>query len=225
MESLLRIEGFNPPNIIYGFISKTKSEIETMKDVCLLRQVHSNICVAYDEIVTYQDRKEADGFVTTNRDVVLGIQTADCVPVLFYESENKVIGACHAGWRGAKNGVVEATIAKMIEKGADIKKISAIIGPAIQSFSYEVSSDYRSEFIKEDPKNSILFTNSVNKDHYMFDLPQYVINRLRTRGVTSIINSKLDTLSDDRFYSYRRSTLSGNAREGSVISIIGFSND
>lgn len=224
MHNLITLENHTPNSIAYGFISKTKAEIEQLSnEYAFLSQIHSPICIETNEPKNWNERIEADGHITSNRNTRLAIQTADCVPVLFHESTNTVIGACHAGWKGALKGILNSTIDMMLNKGAKLENITAIIGPAIQQKSYEVSSDYRDVFINETSENNSFFIPSSKEGHYLFDLPGYVMKKLSSCGIKTIINSGLDTLTnEDKFYSYRRSTSNGTEREGNILSIIGF---
>jgi YfiH family protein len=246
--SIIKISEYNPEGMIYGFVSKSllgSSFCYTWKrakdpnafnnrqlvlnalgtpekQLSMLLQVHGTKCIKIEDVPELGQEIEADGQVTTNSNIVLAINTADCVPVLFYDSDHKIIGACHAGWRGALAGILPSTINKMLDNGAKLDSIEAIIGPCIHQQSYEVDINYYNEFIKEDLLNKKFFINSVKPNHYMFDLPGYVINKLRALGITRIYNSDLDTLTnEDKFFSYRRSTLRNQKLDGDVLSVIG----
>ena len=120
----------------------------------------------------------ADGLATCLKGITLGITTADCAPVLFYDNKNQIIGAAHAGWRGAKSGVLEKTVHAMKELGAQTETITAIIGPTIAQKNYEVDSEFYANFIKNTPENICFFCNAPKAGHFLFDLTGYIIKRL-----------------------------------------------
>ena len=162
-----------------------------------------------------------DALVSDRPGIALGILTADCAPVLLADASAGVIGAAHAGWRGAFDGVVEATLAKMIELGANAKNVSAAIGPCIGKDSYEVGPEFVARFVERDAANTDLFRASVRDDHAMFDLPLYVERRLRAAGVASVAWTGGDTCAEGaKFFSYRRMCLTGEKNYGRGVSVI-----
>lgn len=166
------------------------------------------------------DRPPADAIVTDRPGLALGILTADCSPVLFADAEAGVIGAAHAGWKGAFAGVIESTVAAMEALGADRSRLVAAIGPVIARKSYEVDGAFHRRFADADPANDRFF--SPGRDgHYQFDLEAYVLARLAAAGIARAEALGLDTYSDpDRFYSYRRATHRGEPTYGRQISLI-----
>ena len=165
-------------------------------------------------------RPQADAMVTNRPGVALGILTADCTPVLLADQEAGVVGAAHAGWKGAFGGVLEATVARMEELGADRSRIVAAVGPTIGRKSYEVDQEFFERFLAADDDNDLFFTDG-RPGHYQFDLEGYVLARLARSGVKRIEALGLDTYSDEcRFYSYRRATHRGEPSYGRQISII-----
>jgi len=162
--------------------------------------------------------------VTDIPGLALGILTADCAPVLFYGQKKNgapVIGASHAGWGGALKGVLENTIAKMLERGALKNTIHAAIGPCIALESYEVSKDFKAPFFRQDPFNERFFAPAQDKEHLKFDLSGYVMQRLRLSGISKIGNTAIDTYAHDtNYFSYRRSTHKNEADYGRQISVI-----
>lgn len=184
-----------------------------------VHQVHSAEVVYVERPWAHSDRPRADAMVTDRPNLLLGILTADCAPVLFADAEAGVVGAAHAGWRGAFGGVTEATIAAMEGLGAARDRIRAAIGPAIAQPSYEVDDAFYRRFIEASTENERFFTrNPGAKPH--FDLPAYVQSRLRSAGVRAE-NLSLDTYADpDRFYSFRRATHLGEADYGRHLSAI-----
>jgi YfiH family protein len=153
-----------------------------------------------------QDRPKADAIVTRKKNLAIGITTADCGPVLLADANARVIGAAHAGWRGALTGVLESTIAAMEKLGAQKNNIVAALGPMISQKNYEVGEDLVARFKAENPANERFFMPSTRSGHAMFDLPGYVVARLARAGI-DCDNLALCTYADPaRFYSYRRST-------------------
>jgi len=162
---------------------------------------------------------QADAMVTNVPGLTLGILTADCVPVLFADTTAEIIGAAHAGWKGATSGVLEHTIAAMEMIGAERDEIRAVIGPAIAQTSYEVGSEFIARFA--DDAQQQFFIPSRKPGHFMFDLPAYVAARLRQAGLQHIAQLAMDTCADEEnFFSYRRTTLRGEPDYGRQISAI-----
>jgi len=165
-------------------------------------------------------RPRADAIVTATPGLAVGVLTADCQPVLFADGEAGVIGAAHAGWRGARDGVLEATLAAMEALGAERDRIAAVIGPSISQRNYEVGPELLEEFMAEDPESARFFANGEG-DRYLFDLPGYGLSRLRRAGVGHAEWTRHCTYADpERFYSYRRATHAGEADYGRLISAI-----
>ncbi|HQT40198.1 MAG TPA: peptidoglycan editing factor PgeF [Acidocella sp.] len=160
---------------------------------------------------------EADALVTATPGLAIGIVTADCTPVLFSDTQGSVIGAAHAGWRGAVSGVLEATIAAMQKLGA--QTIVAAIGPCIHQRSYEVAADLRDAVLAHNPSAAKFFADG-RPDHWQFDLPGYCAARLHSVGVTTEILPH-DTCADEiNFFSHRRRTLRHEPAIGHQISVI-----
>ena len=187
-------------------------------------QVHSSRVVTIDADGPEQPRPEVDALVTKTSGVALGILTADCAPVLLADTEAGVIGAAHAGWRGARGGVVEATVAAMVMLGACRSRIAAAVGPCIQRSSYEVGPEFHRVFVEDEPATAPLFEPSDRPGHHRFDLSAYVATRLAAAAVTIIDVLPFDTCADpDRFFSYRRTTLNGGGDYGRLLSSIALS--
>ncbi|MFD1625796.1 peptidoglycan editing factor PgeF [Azospirillum griseum] len=184
-------------------------------------QIHSPTCVVVDTPWTPDASPQADAMVTNKPGVALGILTADCAPVLFADTKARVIGAAHAGWKGAKGGVLEATVARMVELGASPNRIVACIGPCIAQRSYEVGPEFPAPFLAEDERNRDYFAPARRAGHFLFDLPAYVTRRLGDAGVAMIQRCPNDTVAEeDRFFSYRRSCLRGEGDYGRGLSAI-----
>jgi YfiH family protein len=143
--------------------------------------------------------------VTTTEGFALGITTADCAPILFADARARVIGAAHAGWKGALTGILESTIGAMEKLGAEPSRMVAAIGPLIRQESYEVGSEFVERFLEADAENATFFVAGERSGHAMFDLAGYIRRRLENAGVLVIDDLRVDTYSDERCYSYRRS--------------------
>jgi polyphenol oxidase len=184
-------------------------------------QVHSPQVAIVDRPWRREDRPRADAMVTRMPGIALGILTADCVPVLFADAEARIIGAAHAGWRGAVSGVLEATVTAMTNLGAAPKRIAATIGPCIAQPSYEVGPEFSAPFLAEDAANAAFFVAAARTGHFLFDLPGYVARRLARLGLTRVMRTGGDTAAEpDRFFSYRRSCLKKEPDYGREISAI-----
>ena len=168
-------------------------------------QIHSPDVVVADEPWTHENRPRADAIVTRIPQLAIGVSTADCGPLLFADSEAGVIGAAHAGWKGALTGIVESTVGAMESLGADRTNIVAAIGPLIRQHSYEVGNEFVERFIESDAENSLFFVPATREGHAMFDLAGFIRSRLENAGVLIIDDTGIDTYSDPRFFSYRRS--------------------
>lgn len=187
-------------------------------DLVGVHQVHS------PDVVTVtaptQDKPKADAMVTATPGVALAILTADCQPVLFADAKAGVVGAAHAGWRGALDGVLEATIDAMEALGAGRNDIAAVIGPSISKDAYEVGPEFQDSFLTKDPSYARFFAQG-NNDRMMFDLPAFGLHRLQAAGIGRAEWTRHCTYSDaDRFFSYRRSTHAGEADYGRLVSVI-----
>nr|ABN71545.1 protein of unknown function DUF152 [uncultured bacterium] len=185
-------------------------------------QVHGANCVTVTEPWGHDARPKADALVTDRPNILLSIVTADCAPVLLADREAGVVGAAHAGWRGAVAGVTEATIAVMLKLGARIERIAAAVGPCIAQRNYEVDHGFAENLLRDDAANERFFADGpAGKPH--FDLEAYVVARLAVAGIGTIEALGLDTYADEaRFYSFRRATHRGETAYGRQISMIGF---
>ena len=184
-------------------------------------QIHSPDVVVADEPWTPANRPRADAIVTRMSRLAIGVSTADCGPLLFADSEAGVIGAAHAGWRGALTGVIEATIAVMERLGADRRRITAALGPTIRQANYEVGPEFVERFLTADRSNSRYFTPAERTGHAMFDLTGYIAERVQRAGVEQFEDLGLCTFAEpDRFFSYRRTTRHGEPDYGRHINAI-----
>ena len=164
---------------------------------------------------------KADAVVTRRPGLAVGVGTADCGPILFADAEGGVVGAAHAGWKGALGGVLEATIAAMEGLGAARERIVAVLGPTISRTAYEVGPEFRERFIEAGAGNAVYFTPSDRAAHHRFDLPAYIGARLRAAGVGTFEDMALCTYADpERFFSYRRTTHRGEPDYGRLLHAI-----
>jgi YfiH family protein len=170
-----------------------------------LHQIHSATAVTVEQPLD-PEAPQADAIVTGTPGLAIAVLTADCAPVLFCDPQARIIGAAHAGWRGALSGIVEATVAAMEGLGAKRERIVAAIGPAISQKAYEVGSDFVESFLANEPDSSAFFITDEGSGEPHFDLPGYVWERLIRSGVGSIADLGLCTYCDEtRLFSYRRS--------------------
>jgi polyphenol oxidase len=184
-------------------------------------QVHSPDVVTVAAPWRREDNPRADALVTNCRGIALGILTADCVPVLFADADAGVIGAAHAGWKGALGGVVAATVAAMARLGAAPGRMRAAIGPCIAQRSYEVGPEFPARFLAEDADNGDFFAPARRAGHFMFDIAGYVERRLIAAGIGAIQRAPCDTVAEEtRFFSYRRACLKGEKDFGNGLSAI-----
>ncbi|HYM04577.1 MAG TPA: peptidoglycan editing factor PgeF [Stellaceae bacterium] len=184
-------------------------------------QVHSGEAVVVERPWRRDEHPRADAMVTRIPGVALGILTADCAPVLFADAQARVIGAAHAGWRGALNGILDETVRKMQELGAVRDRIKAVIGPCIAQPSYEVGPEFPSPFLAEAAENALLFTPAARPGHFLFDLAGYAARRLNRLGIDQVDRTGGDTAAEaERFFSYRRACLRGEKDYGRELSAI-----
>ncbi len=190
-------------------------------DLQTVHQVHStDVLTVADDRWSSPGAPKADGLVTDRPGVVLGVLAADCAPVLMADNDAGVIGACHAGWKGALGGVADATIAAMEKLGARRGRIQVAVGPCIGPASYEVGPEFPTPFLAQNKGNATFFRDAKRAGHFMFDLPGYLVHRITRTGV-SVTATGHDTLSStDDFFSYRRNTLQGVRDYGRGLSAI-----
>ena len=186
-----------------------------------VHQIHSPDVSVVERPWSRAENPKADALVTDRPGVALGILTADCVPILFADTEAGVIGAAHSGWKGTRDGVSEATVAAMERLGARRSRIHAAIGPAIQQKSYEVGPEFPERFTSLDAATERFFIPSSRAGHFMFDLPGLVAARLAALGLGSVERSPHDTAAEgELFFSYRRAILQGEPDYGRGLSAI-----
>ena len=187
-------------------------------------QVHSPEVVVAEKPWTTATRPRADAIVSRVPKLAIGVSTADCGPLLFADENARVIGAAHAGWRGALTGVIEATVDAMEKLGASRARMTAALGPTIRQPSYEVGAEFVARFSAEDAGNARFFAPASREGHAKFDLAGYILARLERAGVGRIEDLALCNCADpNRFYSYRRATLRAEPDYGRHINAIALS--
>ncbi len=234
---LITHESYYHDNIRYGFFTKNiigsthryvhhyenhqknnklAADIFGSKNIAVVEQQHTNKVILVND---YDSYCIADAQVTNKANIALGVQTADCVPILLADEAACVVAAIHAGWRGARSDIIASTIKKMQELGA--RNITAIIGPCIRQCSYEVDNAFYNNFIQESIEFKKFFISSTKSNHHMFDLPGYVAFKLEKAGAQQILDTKLNTYEDEtNFFSYRKTTHNPNIPMGNLLSVI-----
>ena len=177
-------------------------------------QVHSPDVAVATEPWDTATRPKADAIVTRTPGLAIGVTAADCGPVLLVDAKARVIAAAHAGWKGALTGIVESTVSVMEKLGAERANIVAAVGPLIRQQSYEVGNEFVERFLDADAENALLFLPSPREGHAMFDLAGFIRKRLEAASVLVIDDIGIDTYSDERFFSYRRSVHRAEADYG-----------
>jgi len=207
-------------------VVENRNHAMTMMDVapgnlCTVKQVHGKVVHVAKEPNLAPPTIEADALVTDQPGLAIGVLSADCAPVLAVDPITGIIGAAHAGWRGALAGVIEAMVTAMVDLGAKPERIAAAIGACIAKPSYEVGPDMFADFEKHDPGGLALFSPVPESDRFLFDLKTYALMRLARAGVRNLLALPDDTLTDeDRFFSARRSRNRGEERFGLLLSAI-----
>jgi len=193
------------------------NKIGVKKKIILLHQFHSNKIFFINKIS--KKKLLGDGLITNIKNIAIGILTADCAPILFYDPKKNIIGAAHVGWRGAYKKIGKKMISNFKKKGSKLNDISAVIGPCISQRNYEVKNDFKTKFLKQNPQNMNHF--KVIKNKIYFDLKGYVFNQLKKAGINNVETIKKDTFDPkNNFFSARRSFKKKNNDYGRNISII-----
>ena len=209
-------------------ISKIKENLKIVrnkinkkaKKIILVNQIHSNRFIYIGKQHKFREKKiKADAIITDQKKIPIAVLTADCVPILLYDTEKNVIAAIHAGWKGAFKGIISRVINFMLTKGCTKNSIIAVIGPCIRQQSYEVRKDFKDKFIKKDRKNKIFF--KIKQKKIFFSLPNFIKSQLISKKITKIDTINIDTFSkNNNFFSARRSLKLGHNDYGRNISII-----
>lgn len=202
--------------------ARVAAKLSVERDKLLtVHQIHSPNVIRVTKPWTPDTAPQADAMVTAVPGIALGVLAADCAPVLFADKKAHIIGAAHAGWKGAFGGVLEATVDAMVELGAERSDIAAAIGPCISKDFYEVGPEFRDRFVERDPANEKWFEPSANAGRFMFDLAGYAEARLEATDIGTVSVLGHCTYQDQkRFFSYRRTTHRGETDYGRQISAI-----
>ena len=192
----------NKQNIISNLTLSAQQFGLVYDNIALLHESISNQAVFISNSTIYQT--DADGMVANRPGILLSLYTADCCPVLFYDKANQVIGAAHAGWRGALGGILENTLDLMLQHGAQKSSLTAALGPCLQTKSFECQQDMYLQFINQDQTYATFFTPQADNEHFQFDIEGFIISRLKNYGLTNISASHIDTYSNTDYFSYRR---------------------
>jgi len=191
------------------------------QSVMTAHQTHSVAVHKIEKNFSHVSRPHADALITEEKNIAIGVLTADCVPILMYAPGQHLIAAIHAGWKGAKDGVIASTVAELNSLGLKREDVVAALGPCIHQESYEVDAMFYGDFIQENIVNKQFFQPSTRINHYFFNLPGYVMNKLNQEGITKIDALNYDTYSNERlFFSYRRAIHRQESVFGNQISAI-----
>jgi YfiH family protein len=193
-----------------------------LSQLVTVHQRHTPTVVIVDRPWEHTAAPIADALVTRLPGIGLGILTADCAPVLFADARAGVVGAAHAGWRGAFDGVLQATVDAMVQQGATREHITAVVGPCIGAASYEVGPEFVARFVECAPAFARYFSDTKANGHAQFNLPAFAVDRLKDTGIGAVADVAHDTCAEaDAFFSYRRATLRGEPDYGRQLSVIG----
>jgi len=185
-----------------------------------LNQKHSTDIICFEKKEDVKNRLSGDGIICKVKNIAIGILTADCVPILFYDPQKKIIGCIHSGWRGALNGIIENTVNKFNELDSESSNLIAVVGPCIKKDNYEVKIDFFEKFVKQN-KNNEFFFKKISNERYIFDLRAFINKKISEQNIENIENIELDTFSNsESFYSYRRSCFNKEKDYGRCISVI-----
>ena len=185
-----------------------------------LNQIHSNKVIYFENKNSIKNKLPADAIINQCKNIAIGILTADCVPILFYDPKKKISGCVHSGWKGCLTGILKKTINKLIEIDCRIEDLIFAIGPCIKKENYEVGDEFYKKFIYQDKKNEFFFEKKIN-NKFVFDLRRFVNKELSNLNVKNIENIEMNTFTDEEnFFSYRRSIKKKQSNYGRCISVI-----
>jgi len=185
-----------------------------------LNQKHTNQVMHFKNKTSVENKLTADAIVSEVKNVGIGILTADCAPILFYDPRKKIIGCAHSGWKGALNGIIKNTVKKFNELNSNNNDLIAVVGPCIDKKNYKVKEDFFNKFISQENNNKIFF-EKINNEEFLFDLRAFINKEILKSGIKNVENLEMDTYSQKEFfYSYRRSQLNKENDYGRCISVI-----
>ncbi len=206
-------------NIIKNLNIVKKKICKNSKNIFLLHQIHSNKLVFLNKYSNNLKKIKADAIITNVVKLPIGVLTADCAPILLYDSKKNIVAAIHAGWKGAFKGIILKVVNFMIKKGCKKNHITAVVGPCISQKSYNVKEDFEKKFLRKNKKNAIFFKRK--KDRIYFDLPNYIKFQLKLMNISKIDMIKIDTFNKkNNFFSARQSLNSNHDDYGRNISLI-----
>ena len=212
--------GDKKENVLQNLKLVSKKIECNQQSLITLNQKHTNKVLHFNSIKSVQNKMEGDAIISEVKNLAIGILTADCAPILFYEPNKKIVGCAHAGWKGALNGVIKNTVKKFNELNSNNDDLIAVVGPCIKQESYEVEKDMLKKFIDQDVKNEIFF-KKISNLKYNFDLRGFINMELSNLNIKNIDNIEMDTFSEEKFFfSYRRSCLKNEQDYGRCISVI-----
>jgi len=207
-------------NVIKNLQSVGKKIGCNEQSLITLNQKHTSDVIYFNSDADVKNKLTGDALVTKVKNIGIGILTADCASILFYDPKNKIIGCTHAGWKGAFNGIVQNTVKKFNELNSKNDDLIAVVGPCINKENYNVKIDFLKKFIDKDKKNEIFFEKK-NDENYLFDLRAYINKEISNLNIKNIENIEKDTFSESEFfYSYRRSCVNKEKDYGRCISVI-----
>ena len=210
----------NKENVLKNLELVSKKISCDKKSLITLNQKHTNQVIQFEDRKSVKNKLTGDAIVCKVKNVAIGVLTADCAPILFYDEKRKIIGCAHAGWKGALNGIIKNTVKKFKEFNSKNEDLIAVIGPCIDKKNYEVKNDFFEKFILKNKNNEIFF-EKISSEKYLFDLRGFINKEVFDLNIKNVENIELDTFSrKELFYSYRRSSLNKEEDYGRCISVI-----
>ena len=206
---------------VFKNLQLVSNKINCNKDSLItLNQKHTNQVIHFKNETSVENKLTADAIVSQVKNVGIGILTADCAPILFYDPKKKIIGCAHSGWKGALNGIIKNTVKKFNELNSNNNDLIAAIGPCIDKKNYIVKEDFFNKFISQENNNNIFF-EKIDNEKFLFDLRAFINKEILKSGIKNVENLEMDTFSQKEFfYSYRRSQLNKEKDYGRCISVI-----
>jgi len=206
---------------VFKNLQLVSNKINCNKDSLItLNQKHTNQVMHFKNESSVENKLTADAIVSEVKNVGIGILTADCAPILFYDPKKKIIGCAHSGWKGALNGIIKNTVKKFNELNSNNNDLIAVVGPCIGKKNYKVKEDFFNKFISQENNNKIFF-EKIDNEEFLFDLRAFINNKILESGIKNVENLEMDTFSKkESFYSYRRSQLNKEKDYGRCISVI-----
>jgi len=197
------------------------NKINCSKDSLItLNQKHTNQVIHFKNEKSVKNKLTADAIVSEVKNIGIGILTADCAPILFYDPKKKIIGCAHSGWKGALSGIIKNTVKKFNELNSNSNDLIAIVGPCIAKQNYKVKEDFFNKFISQENNNKVFF-EKIDNERFLFDLRAFINKEILKSGIKNVENLEMDTFSQKEFfYSYRRSQLNKEKDYGRCISVI-----